>query len=96
MSEWRIPRESVELVGPITVTDAGVNVAVFEVAVIPRGARPVTADWSLPTVVGTGKFILVGPGTTRPLTPGKYNIWARHVAAPETPFLDDVGTITIT
>ncbi|HXH79943.1 hypothetical protein [Nocardioides sp.] len=94
MSTWTIARESVELVGPLTITDNGVAITTYEVAVVAAGSRPTV--WGPPNVVGVNRFVLVGPGTARPLTPGVYRIWVRHTASPETPVMDDVGTIVVT
>jgi hypothetical protein len=82
-----IPRESVELVGPITaqVTENGVTTqadpATFTVAVVPRGSRPAT--WAAPTVVGGKAYVLVGPGQLD-LIPGRYDVWLRYTDTPET------------
>ena len=96
MSDWRIPRESVELVGPITVTDDGTPVTDFDVAVLGQGFRPEDTDWATPDLVGSDQFVLVGPGTDRPLVPGVYRLWVRYTANPETPVLDAVASIRIT
>ncbi|HXH59085.1 hypothetical protein [Iamia sp.] len=96
MTTWRIPRESLEAVGPLAVTANGVPVTNFSVAVIPRGERPVAASWQAPLTIGTGKYVpLIGPGATV-LPPGSYTIWVRYTANPETPVLDSAGTIIIT
>ncbi len=95
MTVWSVPRESVELVGPLTVTDqAGAPVTTFEVAVVPVRERPTV--WTAPDLVGGKHYVLVGPGTARALAPGAYRIWVRHAASPETPVLDNVGGIVIT
>lgn len=96
MSDWRLPRESVELVGPITVTDDGTPVTTFEVAVLAANYRPEEADWETPEDVGGDQFVLVGPGTAHALDSGVYRLWVRYVANPETPVLDAVASIRIT
>lgn len=96
MTTWTLPRESVELIGPITVDNAGAAVTAFEVAVAARETRPQSADWSAPLVVEAARYVLVGPGTTHPLGAGVHKLWVRYAASPETPVLDDVGTIIVT
>ncbi len=93
---WTLPRESVEMIGPITVTDGGTPVTGFEVALIGRTSRPVGTDWQAPTLVGGAPYVLVGPGTPLALGPGSYRLWVRYSATPETPVIDDVGTVVIT
>lgn len=95
--EWRIARESVEWVGPITVrvinrrTGRPVAPNVM-IAVLPRGLRPSSGDWLTPDPDpdGTG-----GLGYLTPIvaTAQYYGIWAKDVDSSETPVLepDEVG-----
>lgn len=95
--EWRIPRESKELVGPIVASDRGVPVTDFQVAVVLRGSRPSEADWKAPDMVGDVAYVLIGPGTARPLPSAVYKLWVRwSTTAPEVPVEDDACTIYIT
>ena len=96
MTVWRIPRESVELIGPITVTEEEEVIESFDVALLPVGTRPTEDDWAAPEVVESNYFILVGPGTDLELDPGSYLLWARYTANPEIPVLNETGTIYIT
>lgn len=91
-----LPRESVELVGPITAYVNGIVTAAFEVAIIASGTRPVAGDWTTPAVVDGLRYLLVGPGTTRPLAVGTYVLWVRHTSTPEVPVLDNAGTVVCT
>lgn len=94
MSDWTIPRESREWVGPLTVTVDGQAVTNYEVAVTDRDTRP--TEWASPDVIDSRLGVLVGPGTARPLGRDSYRIWVRVTGDVEAPVLDDVGTITIT
>lgn len=51
MTTWTLPRESVELIGPISTTVDGQPVTDFEVALVSRSARPSTQDWTAPSTV---------------------------------------------
>lgn len=95
MIEWRIPRESKELVGPIGVLVDGVPVTDFQVALIPRSARPVESDWTPPMNVDGEFYVLVGPGA-RVLPVGSYYLWPRYTSNPEVPVLNPIATIHIT
>ena len=88
MNIWRLPRESVEWVGPVTLDgDEGV----LERALVPSGQRPAEADWKAPTTIGTERGLLV-----QGLAVGNYRLWARVTDLPEVPVFDDVATIIIT
>jgi hypothetical protein len=83
---WHIARESVEFVGPVTVTVNGVAHTVFQVAVTKAGTRP--SVWSAPDTVGSDLGVLVGPGTSRALSPGGYDLWAKVTdTTPEVPVM---------
>lgn len=93
-TNWTLPRESREWVGPITVTVNKVATATFTVSVVPMGSRP--AVFLLPDVLGGELGALVGPGSTWPLDPGVYGVWVKVAATGESPVLDNIGTIVVT
>lgn len=87
MSDY--PRESIELV-PVTVQIDGAPVTEgFTLALTAGRDRP--SAWVAPTVIGASVGWLLD-GT---LAPGTYSLWAKVVAAPETPVID-LGRIAIT
>lgn len=96
-TQWQIPRESREFVGPLAVTVDGTPTTAYEVAVLADGTRPNASSWRAPDNVGGSLGVLVGPGGTYELAPGNYRIWARVTDAnPESPVLDSAGWIRIT
>lgn len=88
MTTWRIPRESVEWIGPVVLTG---DVAPIELALIPQGARPTSADWKSPEILGGQSGYLVSG-----LAPGRYSLWAKVSDTPEIPVFDDVVLVVIT
>ena len=83
-----IPRESLELVGPLVVTALDtegqpVPLTSLEVTIKPRGARP-TSGWETPLTVDGALYVLIGP-PDRALEPGGYIVWGRLTDSPETP-----------
>jgi hypothetical protein len=81
---WTLIKETKEWVGPITVTVDGVPTTSFEVAVVLPPARPAT--WTTPTLLDGDYGVLVGEGSTYPLTVGKkYAVYVRHTDSPEIP-----------
>lgn len=92
MTTWTLPRETVEWVGPVTITHEGEPVGTFELALLPRALRPTESDWAAPTdLEGQAGYLI-----NTPLDPGVHRLWARVPGVPETPVLDDVGTVIIT
>lgn len=89
MSLWRLPRESTEWVGPLTVTVDGEPVTTFEVAYLPYLARPVEDDWTTPTVLDGAAGVLVTPVTEA----SRHAVWVRVTDHPEIPVLDNVATV---
>lgn len=96
MTTWVIPRESHELVGPITVSVDGTPTTDYQVQVVPDGDRPAADGWADPTTTDSKQYVDVGPSSSNVLDPGAYRIWAKVSASPEAPVLDDVGAIVIT
>lgn len=93
----KIPSISVEFLKiPITGSSDLATFAV-EMAVLPDGQDPDTGDWKTAEWSTAGEaMILIGPGTSLPLTKGvTYVAWARITAAPETPVLTS-GKVHIT
>jgi hypothetical protein len=96
---WKIPRESKEWVGPITVTITvnGVTTTVdpseVKFAVLPKGRRPAPTDWAAPIAEpgGDGIGVQADPAAGY----GWFGIWAQITDTPEIPVLepDDVGHI---
>lgn len=86
----------VPLLRPDTVP-AGSTVAI---AIVPRGTRPVTADFRAAAWGECGGHpaasILVGPGVgaALSLTAGNYDVWLRVDASPESAWLH-AGTLMV-
>lgn len=94
---WTVPRLSTEWVGPITVTSGDVVITDWTIAVFPRHYQPTIAEISgPPTAIDSQQGVLVGPGSSWPLTPGTYRIWITFDHPPEAPVLNDVGLIKVT
>lgn len=69
--------------GPPNKTSYGV-----EMAVVQEGQDPVSGDWKTAAWSGDDVIVLVGAGTTIPLTRGvTYEVWVRITASPEVPVL---------
>ncbi len=96
MRTWKIPRESNELVGPITVTDDEQPVTTFDVALTLENRRPTIESWAPADIIEAKAYVHVGVGSARPLAVGKWRIWVRFIDNPEVPVIDDVGIIQIT
>jgi hypothetical protein len=94
VSYWTLPRETKELVGPITAADGTVPVTTFQVALILDDTRPLETDWQTPTDMAGEKFILVG-ASPNILTPGTYKVWVRWTAGDEVPVVENAGTVHI-
>ena len=90
--EWVLPRESREWVGPIAVSNRGLLVTDFKIALIIEGSRPVVGDWVDPVPDGTDLGIIAGPN----LALGRYSIWVSYDTALEDVVLDGVGYVVIT
>lgn len=54
-----------------------------EIAVIASCAEPAESDWKTATWDNGNYKVLVGPGTSLPLTTGTYTAWVRLTASPE-------------
>ena len=93
----KIPSLSVEYL-KIPISGAS-DLATFpvEMAVVPDGQDPDSDDWKTAEwSTGGEAMVLIGPGTTLPLTKGvTYVAWARLTLAPETPVLTS-GKVHIT
>lgn len=86
-----IPAISVEYLKVPVTGPANLTSYAVEMAVLPDGQDPVTADWKAATWIGSYSSVLVGPGTTLPLTKGvTYGAWVRITASPEKPVLSPV------
>lgn len=89
LTQWELVGETKEWVGPIAVTVNGTPATNFEVAFCEGSARPAT--WAAADADPDGGLvpgILVGAGTSHPLTVGrKYTIFVRFTDTPEIPVL---------
>jgi hypothetical protein len=95
MSDWKMPRESLEWVGPLTVSANGVPTLTYQVSLVKVHERPKT--FLPPDPLAGGLGLLVGPGGTWAVEPGTYTIWVKITSAGEAPVLDTTGnTIYIT
>lgn len=76
-TSWRIPRESAEWVGPLAITAAGAPVTTgIKVALLPKGQRPVDADWRNPDPDPDGSGS-IGVAAAPTLGPSQFGIWIR-------------------
>lgn len=86
-SQWHIPRETEEWIGPVTVTPADKP---LELAILPAGERPTADDWEAPLVIdGKPGLMFTPPG------PGAYLYWARVTGTPEKPVVEAFATIRV-
>ncbi len=85
---WTIPRETTEWIGPVT---GRTGVTDVEFALIPRGARPVEADWTAATIDDGAPGHLASD-----LEVGELHLWMRYVDGPELVVHESVGVITVT
>lgn len=97
LTQWQLPKETKEWVGPLTVKVNGTVVTSFSVAVTEGTTRP--TDWQPADPDpdgGTTLGVLVGEGTLFPLTIGrKFTIWCKFTDNPEIPVLR-AGIIKVT
>jgi hypothetical protein len=96
MTTWRLPQESKDWVGPITVTDGAAPVTTFQVALRRLGSRINTVDWKTPDDLAGAKGLYVGP--TSPvgqLGRGVYRLMVKYVASNESPVIDRAGVVYI-
>lgn len=85
---WRIPRETTEWIGPVTVTPADKP---LELAILPDGQRPTEEDWQDPVVIdGKPGLVLTTPAV------GSYAYWARVTSSPEVPVVAAFAHIRVT
>lgn len=87
-TQWSIPRETKEWIGPVTFTP---NDATLQLAILPEGQRPVEADWKTPDSLGGGLGLILDQPD-----PGMYYYWARLADSPEVPVIEAFGVITVT
>lgn len=98
LTQWELVAETKEWVGPITVTVNGSAVTNFTVSVVEGTGRPSTfsAPDTDPDPPGTAKGVIVGVGSSWPITVGKtYTIFAKYSDSPEIPVIR-VGRIKVT
>jgi hypothetical protein len=93
-TQWILPAESEEWVGPITVTLNGSPITTWQIAVVRNGQRPTT--WADPDPLSGGLGVLIGPTTANVLTYGRHSIWIKVTDSPEVPVISDAGQIIIT
>lgn len=98
ITTWRLPRQSREWVGPLTVVSDGEEIVDWTYVIMPFGQAPATPEDidGEPTVLDDALGIMVGPGTDNILSAGRHLIWVRYVAGVEAPVMDDVGVLVIT
>lgn len=96
ITNWTIPRESVEWVGPIHVYANAVETSTYMVAVVEEHNRPMVWTAPAPGDVPNTFGVMVGPGTGHVLPPGDYRIWVKVNGVSEQPVLDHVGSLSIT
>jgi hypothetical protein len=87
-TKWKIPRETKEWVGPVTVTPADATV---ELAFISSRLRPVEDDWQAPDVIEDQIGVLVDQPAK-----GEYSLWARVTSSPEVVVIDRFATVVVT
>lgn len=88
---WRVPRESSQFVGPLTITLTidGVPTPVTGVkfAVLPEGVHPTDADWADP-IVDPDDADAIGVDVEPVPDAGRWGIWVQVTAPPRAPVLD--------
>jgi len=76
-TSWRIPRESDEWVGPLTITADGQPITSgIEVAVLPKGQRPAAGNWRPPDPDPAGSAG-IGVQVAAAAGPRQDGIWVR-------------------
>lgn len=97
LTQWELVGETKEWVGPLTVTANGTGVTSYQVSVCEGTARPtVWASADDDPDGGLVKGVLVGAGTSWPITVGrKYTIFVKFTDAPEIPVIRG-GIIKVT
>lgn len=91
--QWRLPAETKEFLGPITVTVNGTPTNAFELTLTKDAGRPTL--WKAPRQVTGGLGLLVGLGTDFPLSVGhKHTLWARISSMPEVP-VQRIGLVRV-
>lgn len=87
MTDWNIPRETTEWIGPVTVAPAD---AAVELAILPAGTRPAAEDWQAPLLIeGKPGLLLTTPER------GTYHYWARLTGSPESVVIQAFATIRV-
>lgn len=87
MTDWIVPRETTEWIGPVTFTPADET---LELAILPHRARPTEDDWETPLVIdGQPGLLLTTP------EPGLYSYWARITSSPEIVVVEAFATIGV-
>lgn len=90
LTTWTLVAETKEFVGPLTVVVDGASWGgAFDVQVRQKGSRPIDTDWEAALLLGSDYGVLVGEGTSFPLTAGfRYLVYVRITASPEVPVLE--------
>jgi hypothetical protein len=83
-----VPRETVEYIPVVVTLNGTVTTTNVSFAVVPDGTRPTT--WTAATVLDNATYVLISG-----LSQGIYYVYAKVVAAPETPVIN-CGYITVT
>lgn len=93
---WRLPKETKEWIGPITVTADGAVITGWQIALIADGLRPSEADWHAADQVGIEYGVMIGEGSNYPsLSIGSYLLWVRFDNGTEKPVVFDFAVIII-
>lgn len=93
---WRVPHETKEWIGPVTVTANGIGISSWEGCLLADGTRPLEADWQTPDSIGPDKGIMIGSGTNYPtLTKGSYILWVRFNNGTEVPVSHRAGIVVV-
>ncbi|WP_163168064.1 hypothetical protein [Arthrobacter sp. Alg241-R88] len=87
MTDWQIPRETTEWIGPVDVTPADET---LELAILPTTRRPKEEDWQTPLVLdGKPGLLLTTPAA------GDYAYWARVTSSPEVVVVQAFASIRV-
>lgn len=83
-----IPSISVEYVKVPIVGPPDLASLPVQMAIVPQGQDPTSGDWKTASWIDSSASVLIGPGTTLPLTKGgNYGIWIKITGSIEVPVL---------
>lgn len=95
LTTWKVPRETQEWLGPVTVTVGGTPVTNFKLCLLPEGTRPPTdpasATWLNPAMSGPDAGLSMSG-----LSVGTYHLWALYSTGLEPGIVVEAGLVVVT